>query len=320
MKHDYFFNFYSTRGLSWQQRAEFNSTLVPLRLFIPKKTGRKTTLRRRKLLFQRLVPRAKLKRATGRLLMKQAVALHARWRQRIQQLQLESDPPRLMQFANRCLACKPAFFNTSGRRYYCRVSVCPYCHARTVYNWFRRLAAVLNQHSFKGTLVLRRVKYVQPLLDVSDNLAAAVNLAKADAKYYWRRSGAAAGLSFVQLIPGREVHGCTVVTNQLLYYLGDAPVEADYVKVVTEINLRSLQTLVCKALRYPPEWFYRKPQHALRVFTVLRNRNLITANGLFYKVNKEEIDDFDLRAIEPIFKKADRHRLGNGFPQDNAAG
>lgn len=311
MRDDYFFKFFPTKGISQQQRVEMHSTLIPIRLFVSNKRINKAKVKSDDLVLERLRP--KPRKAANYSLFKQAKAFHSRWRRRIEQLRLEKDVPRYMELTKRCFACKPAFFRTSGKRYYCRLSICPYCHARNVYQWYRRLAYVLQEHKFRGTLVFRQKRYIQDLLDVDDNLENAVNLAKYEAKQHWRQSGAVAGLSFVQLIPGRELHGCTVLTNQLLYYLSDVPVGLEHLRLVDNIDLSALQRLVCRVLRYPPQWFYRRPKESLRVFTVLRNRNLITANGLFYKVKKEEINEFDLRTIEPVFRKTQRRRLADGF-------
>jgi hypothetical protein len=309
VRDDFVFKFYALKRLSQQQRVELQSTLLPAHLFIAKKRKAKLKAGKPAVVVQRLLPQRR--RIDQPTLLKQAKAFHARWCKRIEQLRLEADPPRYMLLTKRCLACKPAFFGTTGKRYYCRLSICPYCHARGVYQWYRRLAYVLNKHKFIGKLVIRQKKYTEELLDVDDNLGRAVNLAKYDAKQYWRRSGAAAGLSFVQLLPGRDLHGCTVVMSQLLYYLSDVPVGQDYLRVVDKLNLTELRYLTCYVLRYPPYWFYRRPKESLRVFTVLRNRNLVTANGLFYKVKKEEINEFDFRTIEPVFRKAQRRRLDN---------
>jgi len=309
VREDFVFKFYPSKGLSQQQRVELHSTLLPARLFIARKRESKSKVDKKDVVLQRFL--SKRRGIERPELLKQAKAFHARWRKRIEQLRLEADPPRYMLLTTRCLGCKPAFFGTLGKRYYCRLTICPYCHARSVYQWYKRLAYVLNKHNFVGKLVFRQKRYTGELLDVKDNLGNAVNLAKFDAKQYWRRSGAAAGLSFVQLLPGRDLHGCTVVMSQLLYYLSDVPDGPDYVRVIDNLDLNELRYLTCYALRYPPHWFYRRPKESLRVFTVLRNRNLITANGLFYKVKKEEINEFDFRTIEPVFRKTQRRRLEN---------
>ena len=311
MADDFFFNFEPTRGLSLQQFTELRSTLLPLRLCLARRRSG-PALDRRRVLLQRLLPKVRrLQVKAGKAWFKQVKALHSRWRRRQEQFYLEHRPPTRIALPVRCRGCKPAFFPTSGKRYYCRLSVCPYCHARSVYAWFKRLAYVLNQHEFAGTLVFRKVKYAQPLLDKEGNLEAAVNLAKKDAKYFWRKSNADAALTFIQLLPGRSKHDATVVVHQLLYYVTAVTLDENVVTVLQDIELNTLQRLVCRVLRYPPAWFYRSPRYTLRVFTVLRDRNLITGNGLFYRNNKEEIDGFDLRTIKPIFKKADRRKLGD---------
>jgi hypothetical protein len=293
---DYFFEFYQSKRIGWRQWVELRSTLIPLRLFVAKR-GKRKKQRRRDVLLERLLPvrrATKLKRAPW---LKQARRLQGWWRRRFEQFDINARLPERMRVAKRCRNCKPAFFPTNGKRWYCEWSACPHCHARGVFTWFKRLAYALHNHQFSGTMVVRTVRYDQPIRDEGDNLAKAFDLAKTDIKRFSRSTKPDASLSFVQLLPGRSQHDATVVVQQLLYFLGEFKPDPSYTRVVKGLTLGKLQQLVCYVLRYPPACFYRNPVHALRVFTVLRDRNLITATGLFYRHNKEELYAFDLRTI-----------------------
>jgi hypothetical protein len=325
---NYFWKLKNTWRLSWQQRSELFSTLLPLRLRVSKKSDKK---QKRHLRPSLRVSAQSLRNSKTRYIrnfLQQALRFQSLWQYLLGRLSLEVEPVEFRKHALQplsaaCRSCKPAFFpNTSAWRT-CGLNVCPYCHARRVHQYFKRVAYALHANDFCGALVLRSYAVGELHADVDDNLEKVLNSAKlAAAKYAKKLNHAHAGtLTFVRLLPGTDWNSVTIRVNQLFYFpdaerIPKAPQAKDFVKVVSPIKLTTAQRLVCRALQYPPSWIFRKPQYVLRVFNVLHDRSLITAGGDFYKIKQEEIDGFDLRSIAPIHIKTSRQRVGKAKAAD----
>lgn len=303
MGKDIFFEFRQVNRLNLQQQTELASTLLPLKVLA--RRGKSNVK-------GRLARHVRYKN-----MLKQAVVFHSKWRARQDIFRDLTTTPRrngdeIVTTSLRCRNCKPAFFPTNGRRLYCNVAICPYCHARRVYRYFKQLANLLHQRQFTGVLVWRRVKsdFVQ---DVGSALAAAFNAAKSAGKRYVARVKSLGAISYVRIEPGYAFNDFSIVTDQLLYYgnAGAIPADATHLEVLTDIKLSTANRLLCRVLRYPPQWVYRDPYLTLRAFTVMRDRNLITTAGVFYSMQKEEIDGFSFNAIDPIYRKTKRRKLGD---------